>query len=286
MIRILCLLLSLFPPVSLTIAGSDQVNEIYETYMPADKLVPVLEPMLGPEDRITPYRNKLIVRAPQHRQDKILELLQEIDRPLRNVLISVRYGSSASSSSQTLQNDVRYESGGVRIDTGKQPDDKVVVYKGSSMDDKIQVRTVAKKRFSTDNENTLSEIRVLEGTQGFLQMGTETPVNRYVLMYPAGFGSTTEYRMVGNGIYVVPQIVKDKVRLELYTTNQKPVRGNRDAVEKTDAQSVLLVEPDVWTPFAGTSSSAQTQSNSNVISTRGMQDQSNKALELKVTILD
>jgi hypothetical protein len=208
-------------------------------------------------------------------------------RICRNILISVRYGSSASRSSQSLQNDVHYETGnGVRIDVGKQPDDKVVIYKGSSLDDKVQVRTVAKKRFSTDNENTLSEIRVLEGTQGFLQVGTETPINRYVLMHPAGFGSTTEYRMVGNGIYVVPQIVKNKVRLELFTTNQKSKRGNRDVVEKTDAQSVLVVEPDVWTTFAGTSSSAQTQSNSNVISTRGMQDQSNKALELKVTILD
>lgn len=283
MIRTLILLLMLLPMLPAPAIG-EQVNEIYETYLPAEKLIPILEPMLGPEDRITPFRNKLIVRAPQYRQEKILELLEEIDRPLRNVLISVRYGSGAQTQEQSVQTQVRYKDQGVRIETGKQPDDKVVIYRGSSLDDKIQVRSVAKNRFSTDNENVISEIRVLEGTQGFLQVGTEKPVNRFVLLHPAGFGNTTEYRMVGNGLYVVPQIVRDKVRLELYTSQQKPQRGDR--VEKTDAQSVLLVEPDIWTPFAGASTQAQSQENGTVLSTRGLNSQGNKSLEVKVTILD
>ncbi len=287
MIRSVLLLLVLLLPVSLTQATDEQVNEIYETYLPAEKLVPVLQPMLGPEDRITPFRNKLIVRAPRHRQDNILELLEELDRPLRNILISVRYGNSASAESSARDVDVRYRDAdrGVRIDAGAQPDDQVVVYKGSSRDDKIQVRAVSKNRFSTENENTLSQIRVLEGTQGFLQVGKEMPQNQFVLLHPAGFGNTTEYRMVGSGIYVVPQIVKDKVRLELFTSQQKPQSDNRNVIEKTDAQSVLLVEPDVWTPFAGTNTSVQSQGSGKVYSTRDLQ-QGNKALELKVTILD
>ena len=286
MSRLIQLLILILLPM-MPAHAEDQVNEIYETYVPADKLVPVLEPMLGPEDRITPYRNKLIVRAPRHRQDKILEILKDVDRPLRNILISVRYGSTNTSQVQSVQTDVRYKNGnGVRIDAGDQPDDKVVIYKGSSLDDKIQVRAVAKNRFSTDDENVLSEIRVMEGSQGFLQVGEEVPVNHFVLLHPAGYGNTTEYRMVGNGLFVVPQIVRDKVRLELYTTQQKPQRGNRNTVEKTDAQSVLLVEPDIWTPFAGTTTQVQTQGSGNVLSTRNMQKQGNKALELKVTILE
>lgn len=287
MIRSVLLMLILLLPASLTHAVDEQVNEIYETYLPAEKLVPVLQPMLGPEDRITPFRNKLIVRAPRHRQDNILELLEELDRPLRNIQISVRYGNSVSEQSSASDIDVRYRDAdrGVRIDAATQPDDKVVVYKGSSRDDKIQVRAVSKNRFSTENENTLSQIRVLEGTQGFLQVGKDIPLNQFVLLYPAGFGNTTEYRMVGSGLYVVPQIVKDKVRLELFTTQQKPQSGNRNIIEKTDAQSVLVVEPDVWTPFAGASTSVQSQGSGKVYSTRDLQ-QGNKALELKVTILD
>lgn len=284
MIRLLLLISVLWLPVT-AMADELQVNEIYETYLPAEKLVPVLEPMLGPEDRITAFRNKLLVKAPRHRQDKVLEILEELDRPLRNVLIQVRYASAGSTQAKQRSSDIRYEDAGsgVRIEAGQQPADEVVVYKGSSKNDKIQVQSVAKTRFSTENDNALSEIRVLENTQGFLQVGTETPQTRYVLLHPAGFGSTTEYRMVGNGLYVIPQIVKDKVRLELYTTRQKQKSGN--AVEKTDAQSVLLVEPDVWTPFAGASVDTRSQGNGNTISTRNLK-QNAQSLELKVTIMD
>lgn len=283
MIRIflmLCLLAS-----ATAWASEDQVNEIYETYTAAEKLIPILEPLLGPEDRITAFRNKLLVKAPRHRQDKLLELLEEIDRPLRNVLIQVRYGSGDSSESSQRSMDLRYEDAdkGVRIDTGSGDEERIVVYKGSSRDDKIQVRAAARDRFTTENDNSLSQIRVLEGSQGFLQVGQETPVNHFVLLHPNGYGTTTEYRMVGNGIYVVPQIVKDKVRIELFTSHQKPKSGN--TVATTDAQSVLLVEPDVWTPFAGTSVDTSTQKNGKTYSTRNVGNQ-RRSLELKVTILD
>lgn len=283
MIRLFLLLLLLASPTAWS--SEDQVNEIYETYLPAEKLIPVLEPMLGPEDRITAFRNKLFVKAPRHRQDNLLELLEEIDRPLRNVLIQVRYGSGDSSESRQRALDMHYEDAdkGVRIDTGTTEEDRIVVYKGSSRDDKIQVRAVARDRFTTENDNALSQIRVLEGSQGFLQVGEETPVNQFVLLNPNGYGTTTEYRMVGNGIYVVPQIVKDKVRIELFTTHQKPKSGN--TVATTDAQSVLLVEPDVWIPFAGTSVDTSTQKNGKTISTRNVGNQ-HRSLELKVTILD
>lgn len=286
MIRLLLLcLLFIITPVR---ADDIQVNEIYETYLPADKLIPVLEPMLGPEDKITAFRNKLIVKAPRSRQDKLLEILEEIDRPLRNIVISVRYANSAERSNNAIDATAHYENDdkGVQVDIGNQPPDRVVVFKGSSLDDKIQVRTMAKSHFTTQKDNSLSQIRVLEGSQGFLQVGEDIPQNRFVLLHPNGFGTTTEYRMVGNGIYVVPQIVKDKVRLELFTTQQKRKPGNNQAIEKTDAQSVLLVEPDVWTPFAGASVDTQSQSQGKVLSTRNLKENQNKSLELKVTILD
>jgi len=282
-IRIFLILFLLASPTAW--ASEEPVNEIYETYLPAEKLIPVLEPMLSPEDRITAFRNKLLVKAPRSRQDKLLELLEEIDRPMRNILIQVRYGSADSSESSQRAVDLHYEDAdkGVRIDTGTTEPDRIVVYKGSSRDDKIQVRAVARERFTTENDNALSQIRVLEGSQGFLQVGKETPVNQFVLLNPNGYGTTTEYRMVGNGIYVVPQIVKDKVRIELFTTHQKPKSGN--AVATTDAQSVLLVEPDVWTPFAGTSVDTTTQKSGKTYSSRHLGNQ-HRSLELKVTMLD
>lgn len=276
----LCLLIS-----ATAWASEEPVNEIYETYLPAEKLIPVLEPMLDPEDRITAFRNKLMVKAPRSRQDKLLELLEDIDRPMRNILIQVRYGSGDTRESSQHAIDLHYEDAnqGVRIDNGATDQDHIVVYKGSSRDDKIQVRAIARDHFSTENDNSLSQIRVLEGSQGFLQVGEEIPINHFVLLHPNGYGAPTKYRIVGNGIYVIPRIVKDKVQIELFTSHQRPKSGN--SVATTEAQSVLLVEPDVWTPFAGTSTDTSTQKSGKTISTRNLDNQY-RSLELKVTILD
>lgn len=264
-----------------------QVNEIYETYQPADKLVPVVESVLGVNDRVVAYRNKLLVKAPRHRQDKLLELLQEIDRPLRNLLISVRFSDQLGQDLQQRSVDLGYREAdkGVRIEGDSQLDGGIVVYKGSSRDSKIQAKVVAKDSFSTRDENVSQQIRVMEGEQGFLQVGEERPETRLVFLNPYGVGATTEYRNVGNGVYVIPQIMRDKIRLELYTSNQRRVSADQRNVEKTDVQSVLLVEPDVWTPFAG--SNMQSNRSDDGISTRtSTRTQGNQGLELKVTILE
>lgn len=290
MIRILLLAFALLTLLTGSVQASsdEQVSEIYETYMPADKLVPVLQPMLGVNDRITAYHNKLLVKAPRERQEKLLEMLQEIDRPLRNLLISVRYSNQLDNQINRNSADIQYSDAnkGVRIggDDDSHQGDNVVVYKGSSRDSKIQTRVVTRDHFSTRNDNITQQIRVLEGQQGFLQVGEERPETSYVFISPYAASASTEYRMVGNGVYVIPQILKDKIRLELYTTNQRRSGKNQQQVQTTEAQSVLLVEPDVWTPFAGASVQSNTSGDSFTTSTRNLK-QGNQGLELKVTIV-
>ena len=46
-----------------TLTAAQQTAEVYETYLPAKNLIPILEPLLGEDDRITAYGNKLFVKA-------------------------------------------------------------------------------------------------------------------------------------------------------------------------------------------------------------------------------
>ena len=85
--RVGTLLLMLFTIVAANYARAQQTTEIYETYLPANKLVPILEPLLGPDDKVTAYHNKLFVKASPAVQDELLAVLQEIDRPLKNIQV-------------------------------------------------------------------------------------------------------------------------------------------------------------------------------------------------------
>lgn len=250
------------------LALAQQTAEVYETYMPAKSLVPILEPLLGPDDRITAYGNKLFVKAPPLQQDEILRILEEIDRPLKNVQISLRYGDNASLEAQ---------------DTSA--DGKIVVYKGSSHSSKVDVEVVSKNRFTTANDKVDHQIRVLEGEQGMIEVGQDVPVDQFVFISPWQAGTTKEYRSVSNTLYVVPQVTKDRIRIEVYTSNQRMKRDSDNRIQKVQAQSVVVVEPGVWTPLAGSSQVVNQSANTITSSTRRAGN-SEKTLQIRADILD
>lgn len=251
-----------------TFSRAEQTAEVYETYLPAKTLVPILEPFLGPDDKITAYGNKLFVKASTSAQDEILRVLEELDHPLRNVQISLRYADNHELESQT-----------------QSADSKIVVYKGSSRSTAVDVEMVSKNRFSTHNDHADQQIRVLEGEQGVLQIGQDVPMDQIVFLNPWQVGSSKEYRSITNQLYVIPQVTKDRIRLEVFTSNQRLKRDSSNKVQKVEAQSVLVVEPGVWTPLAGSSQSVSQTSGSVTSSTR-RSGNSGKSLQIRADILD
>ena len=265
MIKFLCSLVLL---VASNFLMAQQTAEVYETYLPANKLVPVLEQLLGPDDKITAYHNKLFVKASPEVQDELLRILEEIDRPLKNIQISLRYADNVDLESQE-----------------NSADGKIVVYHGSSTGSGVDVEVVSKNRFSTHAEHADHQIRVLEGEQGALDVGKEVPVERIALLGPLQTGNVKEYRSIGQQLYVVPRIVKDRVRIEIFTTNQRMKLKGDNQIRKMDAETVVVVEPGEWTPIAGSTQSINGQSDRLTSSTRH-QGSAEKSLQIRADILD
>lgn len=262
------ILIAMLLVLSTSLAWAQQTTEVYETYLPANKLVPILEQLLGPDDKITGYHNKLFVKASPAVQDELLRVLQEIDRPLRNIQVSLRYADNLDLEAQSTSADAN-----------------VVVYHGGSNKSGVDVEVVSKKRFSTNAEKADHQIRVLEGEQGALDVGQDVPVEQIVMLGPWQSGSVKEYRSVGNQLYVVPHIVKDKIRIEVFTTNQRMKMKSDGKIQKTDAETVVLVEPGEWTPIAG-SSQVLNRSSESVTSSTQRSTSSGKSLQIRADILD
>ncbi|HAG96615.1 MAG: hypothetical protein CMK83_05290 [Pseudomonadales bacterium] len=266
--RVGTLLLMLFTIVAANYARAQQTTEIYETYLPANKLVPILEPLLGPDDKVTAYHNKLFVKASPAVQDELLAVLQEIDRPLKNIQVSLRYADNSQLEAQN-----------------QSAQGQIVVYKGSSRESGVDVQVVNKNRFSTHVDSADHQIRVLEGEQGVLEVGKDVPVDQFVFLGPLQTGTVKEYRSVSNQLYVVPKLVKDRVRIEVYTSNQRMKRNSDNQIQKMDAQTIVVVEPGIWTPLAGTTRSTQDASNAVSYSTRRT-GSGEKSLQIRADIVD
>lgn len=59
-----------------------------------EELLPVVKPLLGGWESVTAYRQSLVVNASPETLNRIADLLDDLDRPLLNLLVSVRRRSA------------------------------------------------------------------------------------------------------------------------------------------------------------------------------------------------
>lgn len=78
-------------------AGARAELRVFEPrHADAESLLPVVQPLLGPGESASVHGNTLVVNAGAGTLRRIDELLAQLDRPLRNLLISVRQGGPAA----------------------------------------------------------------------------------------------------------------------------------------------------------------------------------------------
>lgn len=266
---ILMMMLMVTPGVS----QAEQTTEVYNTNLPANKLLPVIQPLLGPDDRITAYHNKLFIKALPAQQQEVLEVLDEVDRLPKNIIISTRYSEDMELTRKLIAAEDPY----FDPDASQQDKQEIKVYRGSSQNSTIEVEMMNRRRFSTAYNQADQQIRVLEGEQGILNMGEERDVADMTWVSPFGSGTTQQRKSVDNVLYVIPSLTKDRVRLEVFVTNQA-FRGGDQKIKKTSAQSVLLLTPGIWTPLASGSQSRTSSGNGVSLNTGAVKSHSGTLL--------
>jgi hypothetical protein len=102
----------------------------------ADQVIPVLRPLLEPGGALSGQSNQLFVRAGPGNLAQIRAALEAIDRPLRRLVISVRFDSTLQSSRGGVETDARISNRGssatVRIEDSR-------ASRGEQVDQRIQV---------------------------------------------------------------------------------------------------------------------------------------------------
>lgn len=250
----------LFPCAS---TAGEPVTATYDTYLPANKLLPTLESLLSPADKITGYGNKLFVKAPPSTQQTIEQVLAEVDRLPRNISIAIRYreGHYASEKSQHS---------------------KVKVFTGSSQRTTIDINEVESYRLSTNKGDYDQSIRVLEGTSARLNLGKEYPDQNWLFVTPMSGGFQTTSRNLGQEIMATPTITSGLIRLQIYTANRKQ-SPQQNFTKNTEVDVTVLLEPGLWTPLA---SSNQVQDRNNAAYSISTRNDNSLRIDIRADILE
>jgi len=155
----------------------------------ADQVLPALRPLMEPGATLTGQGTQLIVRTSPANLGELRRALDELDRPLRRLQISVRFDDALDSAARGAETSGR------------------VTNRGSSVDVRVQDRQ------SAATERVDQRVQVLEGGRAFISTGRSAPIYD-----AAGFHETS------SGFEAVPRLAGDGVLVEIAQRRDTPAR--------------------------------------------------------------
>jgi type II secretory pathway component GspD/PulD (secretin) len=218
-------------------------------YRTSDDLLPVAKSFLGKEGTVSAYGNQLIVNADPAKIDELRNLLNQLDKAPKRLMISVDTCDSTSQDSQSL---------------------------GPSH---IINR-------STDSRNGgVQQVQASEGMPALIQVGQSVPLTTTRTDSNGYAQSDTQYRNVTQGFYVTASLTGDVVHLSISTNNDRMNQEHPDVVNVQSSDTNVTGRLGEWITLAGVSEQSQADQQG-LIQRRSTQGRGDMSLRVKVDALD
>jgi hypothetical protein len=247
--RRLCTLLVL---LLLTFAvQADSITTIQLNNRPAEEIIPIVKPMLGPGEVITGSGYKLFLRASAQSLQQVRDIIDALDTAAKVLLVSVFQGSERDLKTRSVSGNLQIDNGNTSVDIGSSKNKSAgsINYNSGNVSGEINASSTHQRQ----NSNPVHQLRVSEGTEGFIQTGKQIP-------YLTGY-SSTEYKDVTTGFYVLPRIHGDRVTLQIRPFKNSLAKTGKGSIETQSARTTINGRIGEWLPLGGvTEQSNRTQS--------------------------
>jgi hypothetical protein len=250
----------------------------------AEELIPVIRPMLRPDEHIGGMNYQLLVRASEKGQRDIELLLAELDRARKNLNITVQQnvGRSGDSTSQGISGEGR--AGDVRVIVPPRRDGTgsggLIV--GGSGEDSLRYQITRSTGTSQDSNSQF--VRVMEGAPAFIRLGQSLPYVQRFIAYAGNrivYGQDTQFLNVTTGFDVLPRLNGDRVELEI--SPRLSFVGNRGIqdVRFQELRTTVSVKLGEWVELGGINSARDEVSRA-IFETASTQSGEQRVVRLKV----
>jgi len=241
---------------------------------PADEIIPVLRPLLKPNDAITGTGFQLFIRTDANTLEEVTRLLQAMDKAPRNLIIKVRNNLDSESRNTELNTSGNYEIGDdVRVVVGDRP----------PREEGTKVRINHNKNTTVSNAEHM--IRVLEGGQAFITAGEIRPYeHRTIIRHRQGVSiyDSVDYQDVTSGFYVTPRLTgSGNVTLHVKPHYRNVSNENRGTIDVQEADTTIETKVGEWVQIGGITTDENSK-DSGILSTS--RDASNKQSAIYVKV--
>lgn len=275
-IWLLLFITSIFVPCISFADQNDPLQIIDLKNRPADEIIPVIKPMLKPNDAITGTGFQLFIRTDAKTLEEVTRLLQVMDKAPRNLIIKVRNNLDSESNSTDFNTSGNYEIG---------DDVRVVVGDNPPKDNGTKVR-INSNRSSTDRDSE-HMIRVIEGGQAFITAGKIRPYeHRTIIKHSHGVSiyDSVNYQDVTSGFYVTPRLTGNgNVSLQVQPHYRTINEENTGTIDVQEADTTVETKLGEWVQIGGIDTDAKSK-DGGILSTSRNSNNIRSKLFIKVDV--
>jgi len=268
---LLALLLAALGGTAIAAAG-DRLEIIELRNRPAEEVIPLVRPLLQPQDALTGTGYQLIIRAAPERIREVRELVRQLDQAQKNLLVTVSAGRAE---------DLRDREIGA---SGRIENERGSVTLGDT--DEEGLHGTLRERSTGGQATRASSLRVLEGQSAFIRTGGDVPYVTTAAIITGNrviTSSGVEYRRVETGFYVTPRISGDRVYLHIRPVQQSLQSDQTIATQ--EAETTISGPVGEWITIGGVAEEERYESSGTVSrqwETRGRDD----AISVKVEVVE
>lgn len=196
-------LLSFLLVFSLTEKALAEMEIITINNRPATDIENLLLPLLQPEERIIANGSNLIIRTTPERLVEIQGIIEKLDTPIENLIITVVQGHDISADQFNIAAKVQ-----ARITTNDKANQS------------FRFDAKSRKTKSKDQQENTQTLKTMDGQPAYIKVGSAHPIQD-VQIHPTGYGypalsTRTQYLETSTGFAVTPRLAgQDQVILDI-----------------------------------------------------------------------
>jgi len=275
--------ISLFSGVAL----ADSIQTIQLAHRPADEIMPVINPMLGPDDSLTGQGYQLFIRTSDSNLEQIKQMVSSLDRAAKMLLISVFQGNDRELRALGVSGDFQYQDSNANVSLGSTGE---AAKRGAEVQYSTRNASAGAHTFSTRgrlSDNPIHQLRISEGSEGYIETGESIPYFSGSYWRGGRRGIVeggVDYKDINTGFYVLPRVHGEQATLDVSPYKQSQSRKRGGDIETQSASTRITGKLGKWLAIGGVA--GQTRSSSNRIGSYGStQSRDNASIWIKADLV-
>lgn len=210
-------------------------------YRMAEDILPVAQSVVGERGRVSAYGNQLVVSASNPVIAELWQVIQQLDREPKRLLISVDTRRSAQDSRH-----------GYNVAGKTRAGDVEIVTEAGDRQSGLQTRII---RHSVGEQSSgIQQIHTLEGSPALLRLGQSVPLTQSGIDAYGRYRSETQYSDVMRGFYATATVTGDQVQIMIDSQQDRLSSQYSNVVERQDTRTLVSGRLGEWIEVGSMSS--------------------------------